>query len=354
MNEPAVPSRSKGSLLGRLVRIFLGALGAVVALIALAIVGFNIYLSTRPAPRTVRPAGTIKVPAPIQIGRAFIDYMAIDGQRLYAGYASAGLVGVIDTATGQPAGTVAGMGRIHGVAVVSDRNLGFASDSGDNTVGVFDLKTQQILQKIPAGIDPDAIIYDQKLNLVYAGNHDGKTATLIDAATQKVAANVQLGGQPEYPQADPSTGVIYQNLEDASELVVVDPQKQAVTQRYKLAPCEGPTGLALDAADHRLFSACRSKHLVVLNTDTGAIVAVIPIGAGVDGAGYDPVLRRVYTANGVGSMTVIQQDSADQYHVLENAPTHFGGHSLVIDPTTHRIYVAYFGSIAIYDALPQP
>ena len=354
MNESAAPSGLKGSLLGKLVRIFLKALGAVVALIVLAIVAFNIYLSTRPAPRFVRAAGTIKVPAPFQIGRAFIDYMTIDGQRLYAGYASAGLVGVIDTATTQPAGTVAGMGRIHGVAVVSDRNLGFASDSGDNTVGVFDLKTKQLLQKIPAGIDPDAIIYDQKLNLVYAGNHDGKTATLIDAATQKVAANVQLGGQPEYPQADPSTGVIYQNLEDTSELVVVDPQKQAVTQRYKLAPCEGPTGLALDAADHRLFSACRSKHLVVLNSDTGAIVAVIPIGAGVDGAGYDPVLRRVYTANGVGSMTVIQQDSADQYRVLENAPTRFGGHSLVIDPVTHRIYVAYFGSIAVYDALPQP
>jgi DNA-binding beta-propeller fold protein YncE len=148
--------------------------------------------------------------------------------------------------------------------------------------------------------------------------------------------------------------LIYQNLEDTSELVVVDPQKQAVTKRYKLAPCEGPTGLALDAANHRLFSVCRSKHLIVLNTDTGAIVAALPIGAGVDGAGYDPVLRRVYTANGVGSMTVIQQDSADQYRVLENAATRFGGHSLVIDPATHRIYVAYFGSIAMYDPLPQP
>src|SRR6267143_1217405 len=314
MNENIAPSGSKGSLLGRLVRIFLKAVGAILVLIVLAIVAFNIHLSSRPAPRFVRPAGTIAVPAPFHVGRSFIDYMTIDGHRLYAGYASAGLVGVIDTTTSQPAGTVAGLGRTHGVAVVADRNLGFASDSGDNTVGVFDLNTQRLLQKIPAGIDPDAIIYDPKLNLVYAGNHDGKTATLIDAPTQK----------------------------------------QAVTQRYKLAPCEGPTGLALDAANHRLFSACRSKHLVVLNSDTGEIVAVLPIGAGVDGAGYDPALRRVYTANAVGNMTVIQQESADQYRVLENAPTHFGGHSLVIDPPTHRIYVAYFGSIAMYDALSQP
>jgi len=352
MNEHAALSGSKRSLFGRLARFFLKTLGAVIALIVLAIVALNIYLSTRPAPRTVRPAGTIKVPAPFRVGRPFIDYMTISGQRLYAGYASAGLVGVIDMTTGQPAGAVTGFGRTHGIAVVADRGLGFASDSGDNTVGVFDLKTQQLLQKIPAGLDTDAIIYDEKLNLVYAGNHDGKTATLIDAATMKVVANVQLGGEPEYPQADPATGIIYQNLEDTSELVLVDPRKQEVTQRYKLAPCEGPTGLALDAANRRLLIACRSKHLVVLNSDTGEIVATAPIGAGVDGVGYDPALRRVYTANAAGSMTVIQQDSADQYRVLENAATHFGGHSLVIDPVTHRICIAYFGSIAVYDVLP--
>ena len=352
MNEHTAPSGSKRSLLGRLVRFFLKAVGAFLALIVLLVIAFNIYLSTRPDPRFVRAAGIIKVPAPSSFGRAFIDYMTIDGQRLYAGFTSAGVVSVIDTKIGQPAGSVADLGRIHGIAVVADRNLGFASDSGDNTVAVFDLNTLRTLQKIPAGLDTDAIIYDPRLNLVYAANHDGKTATLIDAATQKAVATVQLGGQPEYPQADPATGMIYQNLEDTSELVVVDPQKQAVTQRYKLGLCEGPTGLAFDAANHRLFSACRSKHLVVLNSDTGEVVSVIPIGAGVDGAGYDPVSRRVYTANGIGTMTVIQQDSADQYRVLENAPTHFGGHSLAIDPATHRIYVAYFGSIAVYDALP--
>src|SRR6267154_6223623 len=124
MNEHAAPSRSNGSLLGRLVRFFLKALGAFLALIVLAIVAFYIYLSTRPAPRTVRAAGTINVPAPFHVGRSFIDYMTISGQRLYAGYATAGLVGVIDLATGQPAGTVNGLGRTHGIAVVADRNLG--------------------------------------------------------------------------------------------------------------------------------------------------------------------------------------------------------------------------------------
>ena len=336
----------------KLAMFLLKALGGIIVLILLAVVALNVYLSTRPAAKTMKAAGIVSIPTPFRMGRPFIDYMTISGSRLYAGYASKGLVGVVDTSTNQTVATVDGLTRVHGIAIVADRNLGFASSSGDNVVGVFDLATNKLLQKIPAGDDPDAIIYDEQARMVYVGNHNGKTGMLIDPATLKVVATIPLGGEPEYPQADPATGLIYQNLEDTSELLVIDPQKQAVTKRYKLAPGEGPTGLALDAAHHRLFSSTGNKKLIVMDTETGAIVATLPIGAGVDGAGYDPDLRRVYTANGIGTMTVIQQDSPDQYHVLENAPTHFGGHSLVVDPANHRVYVAYFGSIAAYDPVP--
>jgi YVTN family beta-propeller protein len=336
----------------KVARFLLKVFGGLVVLILLAMIALNVYLSTRPAAKTMKAAGIISIPMPFRIGRPFIDYMTISGTRLYAGYASEGLVGVVDTATNQVVATVDGLTRVHGIAVVADRNLGFASSSGDNVVGVFDLNTNKLLQKITAGDDPDAIIYDEQAHLVYVGNHNGKTGMLIDPATLKVVATIPLGGEPEYPQADPGTGLIYQNLEDTSELVVIDPLKQAVIKRYKLDPGEGPTGLALDAAHHRLFSAAGNRKLIVMDTETGAIVAVLPIGAGVDGAGYDPALRRVYSANGIGTMTVIQQESADQYRVLENAPTHFGGHSLVVDPATHRVYVAYFGSMAAYDPLP--
>jgi len=331
---------------------FLKALGGLIVLILLAILALNIYLSTRPAAKTMKAAGIVSIPTPFRVGRPFIDYMTISGARLYAGYASDGLVGVVDTATNGPVATIDGLTRVHGIAVVADRNLGFASSSGDNVVGVFDLATNKLLQKIPGGDGPDAIIYDEQAHLVYVANHSGKTGTLIDPANLKVVATIPLAGEPEYPQADPVTGLIYQNLEDTSELVVIDPTKQAVVKRYKLDPGDGPTGLALDAAHHRLFSSTGNRKLIVMDTETGAIVAVLPIGAGVDGAGYDPDLRRVYTANGIGTMTVIEQDSPDQYRVLENAPTHFGGHSLVVDPNTHRVYVAYFGSMAAYDPLP--
>jgi YVTN family beta-propeller protein len=220
----------------KLARFLLKALGGFVVLIVLAIVALNIYLSTRPAAKTMKPAGIVSIPAPFRLGRPFIDYMTISGSRLYAGYASQGLVGVVNTATNETLATVDGLSRVHGIAVVADRNLGFASSSGDNVVGVFDLTTHKLLQKIPAGDDPDAIIYDDQAHLVYVGNHNGKTGMLIDPATQKVVATIPLGGEPEYPQADPATGLIYQNLEDTSELVVIDPLKQAVVKRYILDP----------------------------------------------------------------------------------------------------------------------
>jgi len=332
-----------------LFRLGFKAILALILLIVLAIVALNVYQSARPAAKTMKPAGIITIPVEFRLGRPFIDYMTISGSRLYAGYASRGLVGVADTATNETVAKIDGLTRVHGIAVVKELGVGFASSSGDNVVGVFDLNTNKLVQKIQAGEDPDAIIYDEQAHLVYVGNHNGKTGMFIDPAGRKVVATIPLGGEPEYPQADPQTGLVYQNLEDTSELVVIDPVKQAVVKRYNLAPGEGPTGLALDAADHRLFSATSSRKLIVMDTETGNIVSVLPIGAGCDGAGYDPGLKRVYTANSVGTMTVIQQDSPDQYRVLENAKTHLVGHSLVVDPATHRVYVAYFGSMAAYD-----
>jgi YVTN family beta-propeller protein len=336
----------------RVIRFLLKGLGVIVGLIVLAILGFYIYLSTRPAPRTIKATGIITVPAPSHFGRYFIDYMLWSGSKLYAGYTSEGVVAVIDTATNQVAAQIAALPRAHGIAIAGDR--GFATASGDDTVGVFDVSNNKLLKKIPGGVDPDAIIYDDKLRLIYAADHDGKTGTLIDPVAMSVVATVPLGGVAEYAQADPQNGLIYQNLEDTSELVVIDPQKQMVVQRYKLGDGTGPSGLAFDAGNRRLFSTCDNRKLVVLNADTGAVVATLPIGSGVDGAAYDPDLRRVYTFNGLGTMTVIQQDSADSYRVLEQAATHFGGHSGAVDPATHRIYVAYFGSIAAYDPVPSP
>jgi YVTN family beta-propeller protein len=336
----------------RVIRFLLKGLAVLVGLAILGLVGFYIYLSTRPTPKTIKAVAIITPPAPSRFPLKFIDYMFVNGTKLYAGYTSQGLVAVIDTATNQVIAEIGGLPRTHGIATAGAN--GFATASGDDTVGIFDLSSNRLVKKVPGGVDPDAIIYDDKLRLIYAADHDGKTGTLIDPVAMSVVGTVQLGGVAEYAQADPQSGLIYQNLQDISELVVIDPQKQMVTQRYTLGDGKNPSGLAFDAANRRLFSTCDNNKLVVLNADTGQVVATLPIGSGVDGAAYDPDLRRVYTFNGFGTMTVIQQDSADSYRVLEQAATHFGGHAGAVDPATHRIYVDYFGSIAAYDPVTTP
>jgi YVTN family beta-propeller protein len=335
----------------RVIRFLLKAAGVLVALVVLAVIGFYIYLSARPAPKTIKQVAIISVPAQSRFPLKFIDYMFVSGSRLYAGYTSQGFVAVIDTATNRVIAEIGGLPRAHGIAVAEGK--GFATASGDDTVGIFDLGNNQLLKKVPGGVDPDAIIYDDKAHLIYAADHDGKTGTLIDPNAMTMSGSVPLGGVAEYAQADPQTGLIYQNLQDISQLVVIDPQKQAVTQRYNLGDGKNPSGLAYDAGNHRLFSTCDNNKLIVLNADNGQVVAALPIGSGVDGAAYDPELHRVYTFNGFGTMTVIQQDSADSYHVLEQAATHFGGHAGALDLATHRIYVDYFGSIAAYDPVNQ-
>jgi YVTN family beta-propeller protein len=331
----------------RVIGFLLKALGALVILVIVVFAGFYIYLSTRPAPKTIKQVATISLPARSRSPLKFIDYMFVNGSRLYAGYTSEGLVAVIDTATNQVIAEIGGLPRAHGIAVADGK--GFATASGDDTVGVFNLASNKLLKKLPGGVDPDAIIYDEKARFIYAADHDGKTGTLIDPVLMTVAGVVPLDGVAEYAQADPQTGLIYQNLQDVSQIVVVDPEKLAITQRYNLGDGKRPSGLAYDAANHRLFSTCDNNKLIVLNADTGQIVTTLPIGSGVDGAAYDPDLHRIYTFNGLGTMTVIQQDSADSYRVLEQAATHFGGHAGAVDPATHRIYVDYFGSIAVYD-----
>jgi YVTN family beta-propeller protein len=278
--------------------------------------------------------------------------MTVGKDALYGAYMSHGLVVVVNLSSDHVTATIPVKGKVHGVAIDSDHNLGFVSNGSENSIAVFDLNTHKVLKNIPlSSEDPDAILYDRKAGLVYVANQKSASGTLIDPVALSVVATIPLGGGgPEFCQADSNTGLIYQNLEETDEVVVIDPFKRSVVFRFKLPLGHGPTGLALDTANHRLFVTGMHKKLAVLNSQNGAIVATVPIGSLSDGVDYDPGLRRVYAANGLGSMTVIQQDDSDHYTVIENANTRFGGHSVLVDPATHRIYIASFGSILVFDA----
>jgi DNA-binding beta-propeller fold protein YncE len=204
---------------------------------------------------------------------------------------------------------------------------------------MFDSRTYKVLGRIPAADDADAIIYDPATKRVFSFNGDANSSTVVDAVKGTAIKTIDLGGKPEYGQAD-GKGKVFVNLVDSSQIVEIDSRKLTVTRRWSIDPCKNPSSLSIDTRRHRLFSGCRNGLLGVSNYDKGTVVTTLPIGRGVDGGGYDPASRDVYTSNGAdGTLTVIHQDGPDKYRVVENLKTADFSRNMGLDPASHRIYL---------------
>ena len=251
---------------------------------------------------------------------------------------------VVDEDQGTLLGEVTGINGAHGTAIASRTGHGFATSGNDQSVLMFDLKTFKVLGKIPAAEDADAIVYDGASNRVFTLNGDAHSSTVIDPTQGTLITNIPLGGKPEYG-ASAGDGKVYANLTDTNEVVEIDAKTATVSRRWPTAPCTAPVSMALDTAHHRLFSGCRGGSMAVSDYQAGKIVTTLPIGKGVDGAGFDPAFGDAFASNADGTLTVIHQDSPDQYRVVQSAPTPQGARNMGLDPTNHRIFIvsAEFG-----------
>src|SRR5580704_10423064 len=251
---------------------------------------------------------------------------------------------VVDEDSGMLLGEVTGIQGAHGTAIAQKTGHGFATSGNDQSVVMFDLTTFKALGRIPAAEDADAIVYDLPSNRVFTLNGDAHSSTVIDAQAGTLVANIPLGGKPEYG-ASAGDGKVYANLTDISEVGEIDAKTAPVTRRWSTAPCKQPVSMALDTAHHRLFSGCRSGVMAVSDYQAGKIVTTLPIGMGVDGAGYDAATGNAFASNANGTLTVIHQDNPDQYHVIENVQTPQGSRNMGLDPTNHRVFIvsAKFG-----------
>jgi YVTN family beta-propeller protein len=267
------------------------------------------------------------------------DYLFADSAngQLYVSHGTQ--VEVVDLASEKPVAKITGMKRIHGIAVANDLNRGYISDGGDDVVLIFDLKSNAVLQKVPAGKNPDGILYDPYSRRVFAFNGRSNDVTAIDAASGKVAGTIALDGKPEFPVSD-AKGNVYANIEDKSEIVELDPQTLKVKKTWPLSPCEEPSGLAIDLEARRLFSVCSNNKMAVVNADSGQVIATVAIGDGPDAAAYDPGSKLVFSSNGSGTLTVVGQSSPDKYSVLENVPTERSARTMTLDTKTHKIYLS--------------
>ncbi len=247
------------------------------------------------------------------------DYIVPDppSHRLFIGRQNR--VMVVDEDTGALLGEVVGIAGAHGTAIAPASGHGFATSGNDQSVVMFDLNTYKALSRIPAAEDADAIIYDPASNRVFTFNGDAHSSTVISPQTGSVITNIPLGGKPEYG-ASAGDGKVYANLTDTSEVVEIDAKVATVARRWSTAPCKQPVAMAIDTAHHRLFSGCRSGVMAISDYQSGTMVATVPIGAGVDGAGYDPATADAFATNADGTLTVIHQDSPDQYPSRAIAP----------------------------------
>jgi YVTN family beta-propeller protein len=271
------------------------------------------------------------------------DDLHVDSQahRLYITHGAR--VDVLDTQTGKLIGAVTGLHGTHGVALDTAGKFGYISDGGGNAVVVFDRATLATLATIPAGTNPDGIIFEPATQTVWAFNGRSKDVTVISAATRTVVATIPLPGKPEFAAVD-GKGTVFDNIEDKNEIVRLDAHTNKLTAEWPSTGCDSPSGLALDVRGHRLFSVCDGKKMAVIDSKTGKVLANPAIGDGPDGAGWSAAHKLAFASCGEGILSVVDA-AAPGYPTIQSLPTQRGARTMSYDSAADRIYLvtAEFG-----------
>lgn len=272
------------------------------------------------------------------------DYLALDTAYHRVFVTRGDRVMVIDQKSGKLLSEITGLHRTHGVAFDYRASHGFVTASGDSSVTMFDLATLKVLATTKGSAGADGLIFDEGSSHVFSLNGGANSATVIDGSTGALVATIALGGRPEFGASD-GHGKLFVNLEDSSAIVEIDTKQNRVIRHWALAPCESPSGLAIDVAHHRLFSGCENKMMAVSDYQSGKVITTIPIGSGVDANRYDPVTGLAFSSNGEGSITVARESSPGTFSVVQTIPTSPGARTMELDPVSHRLFTvtARFG-----------
>lgn len=272
------------------------------------------------------------------------DYISLDTVHHRIFVARSDRVMVIDEESGKLLAEIPGLHRTHGVAFSYATGHGFVTGSGDSSVTMFDLATYKVLGSAKADAGADALIFDPASSHVMSFNGGANTSTVFDSKTGKRLASIPLGGRPEFAVSD-GNGKVFVNLEDSSAMDEIDVKTNRVTRHWALAPCESPSGLAIDVAHHRLFSGCENPLMAVSDYDAGKVIATVPIGKGVDANRFDAGTGLAFASNGEGTITVVREESPNKFSVQQTIATAPGARTMELDPTSHKLFTvtARFG-----------
>jgi len=264
------------------------------------------------------------------------DYVDVDApaHRLYVAHRER--VDVIDTATRKLVLQLSPTPGVHGAAAAADVGRVFTSNGGDDTVGVFDIASGRPVGSVKAGHGPDAIVYEPVTHRVFAFNGHSSDVTAIDAGSLRVlAASIASPGRPEFAVVD-GRGRVYFNIEDKGELAVLDAATLKVERHYSLAPCESPSGLAVDPRG-RLYSVCANGLLVVSDPAQGKVIGQAPIGHGPDGVAW--MDGKAWSANGSdGTISVVGETAPGRFETVATLTTARGARTIAADPSSHQLF----------------
>jgi YVTN family beta-propeller protein len=266
------------------------------------------------------------------------DYLTVDSSAHLLYIARLNRIMVVDTQTGKLAGEIEGLQHAHGIAFDDKGKIGYITDGGAAAVLVFDRATFKTVAKIAAGKNPDSVLFEPMHRRVFAFNGASNSVTAIDAATNQVIATIPMPGKPEFSVTD-GIGNIFVNIEDTNQVQRIDSDTLKVTATWSLAPCNAPSGLAMDVSHHRLFSVCDNNKMAIVDSRSGKLMGTVPIGEGADAVAYDTRNGLVFSSNGEsGNLTIVSQDSAGLYTVRQTLDTMLGARTLALDPASGRVY----------------
>lgn len=263
------------------------------------------------------------------------DYLAINDNELYVSHGNQ--VNILNKTTGDSIGIIENTNGVHGIAFIPSLNKGYTSNGRLNNVTVFDLATHKVLDQIATGQNPDAIMYDDFSKQIITCNGRSNDLTIIDPVSGKLIATIPVGGKPETAVTN-HAGKLYVNIEDKNEIVVVNTNTHKVEQHWSLGEAEAPTGLAMDIVTKRLFAGCE-KILVVIDANNGNIISKLPIGDGCDGVAFDNATQTIYTSNGEGNMTVVNEKGPKKFVIASTVTTKRGARTITIDERSHLLYL---------------
>jgi DNA-binding beta-propeller fold protein YncE len=271
-------------------------------------------------------------------GAGGFDYVYADsaGRKLYVPRSgNPGRVAVYNLDTLAAEGEIPEAKGVHGAAVSDKTHHGFASS---NPVLMWDTKTLKTIKSVDVQGAPDGIMHDAFNDRIYVWSHRAPNATVINPEDGSIVGTIDLGGAPEQAASD-GKGHIYVDLEDKDAIAVIDAKTMQVTGKYDLTGKGGTcAGLAMDQKNRILFATCRNPQtMVVLKADNGEIVTTLPIGAGTDGAVFNPKTMEAFSSQRDGTLTVVKENSPTSFAVQQNVQTMSGAKTLTFDEKTGRV-----------------